>query len=304
MQKIRSKTSKAVALVAVFAAISVITDSFGGLPSSGVWYSWNFLIEPLTGILLGPLLGFTSTLIGVIIGHQIFFRGAFEIIFMLGAPIGTAISALLFKGQWKPVLIFYTALFAAYFLTPVAWQLPLWGMWETYIAFAILVAAIPFMKKEIWEHEASVNVSFSKKWMVGLSGGISLALTSLAICSAFQTNPLSITIALIIAEVVSWGFFMLALFAYYGALPKSVRIPIVFAISAFVGLEADVLFRIFLLIPGQMYRLFFDVGALQVIWGEGAIIAPVKVALSTAITIAIGYPLVKALKRAGYQTHH
>lgn len=241
MHKSKIGTSQIVAIVAVFAALNVITDSFASLPEfpSGVWYSWNFLIVPLTGIVLGPLLGFAATFIGVMIGHYIHFIDAYEFLFTIGAPIGASVSALLYKGKWKPVLVYYTALFTAYFATPVAWQLPIWGMWDTYIAFAILIATIFLIKKGLWKHESK-------------------------------------------------------------------RLPLILAVVAFVGLEADVLFRIFVFIPGQTYRLFygFDVETLQVIWGGAAVITPIKVALSTIATVIIGHPLIRALRKTDSLIHH
>jgi hypothetical protein len=117
-------------LIAVFASLNVVCDSFIGppLPFSGVWYSWIFISEPITGILLGPLAGFFSNFIGVMIGHFIYFRGAEEFLFTLGAPIGAMISGLLYKGKCKMALTYYLALLGAYFATPIAWQLPFWGM--------------------------------------------------------------------------------------------------------------------------------------------------------------------------------
>jgi len=239
MQKRNLGASQIVAIVAVFAALNVITDSFGGLPSSGVWYSWNFLIAPLTGIVLGPFSGFAATFLGVMIGHYIYFIDAYEFLFTIGAPIGAAVSALLYKGKWKPVTAYYVALFTAYFATPVAWQLPIWGMWDTYIAFATLIITIFLIQRGLWKREAR-------------------------------------------------------------------RLPIILAVAAFVGLEADVLFRIFVFIPCQTYRIFYgwDVETLQVIWGSGAVIAPIKVALSTLTTFVVGRPLIKALRKAGFWRNH
>lgn len=143
-----------VALVAVFAALNVVCDSFAGIPqfTEGVWYSWGFIIEPLNGIILGPFAGFLSTLIGVMIGHFIYFRGTPEFLFTIGAPIGAMISGLLFRGKWKVAFIYYTALFVAYFMTPVPWQLPIWGMWDTYCAYAALLI-FPFLKAsgKVWK---------------------------------------------------------------------------------------------------------------------------------------------------------
>ena len=79
---------------------------------------------------------------------------------------------------------------------------------------------------------------------------------------------------------------------------ESRRLPLILATSAFVGLEADVLFRIFLFIPAQTYHFFygFDAETLQWIWVSGAVITPIKVALSTAAAVLVGYPLTKALR--------
>lgn len=229
------RRSQFLALVAVFASVNVVSDSFMSLPEfpSGVWYSWNFLVEAITGIVLGPLAGFTATFIGVMIGHYVYFIDVYEFLFTVGAPIGAMFSALLFRGKWKPALVYYTALFAAYFATPIALQLPIWGMWDTYLAYAILIAAIFMISKGLWEH-------------------------------------------------------------------TSKRLPFIIAISAFIGLEADVLFRIFVFVPCQTYQLFYGFGveALQLIWAVGAVGTPIKAALSTLFTVVIGYPLVKALKKA------
>ena len=64
-----------------------------------------------------------------------------------------------------------------------------------------------------------------------------------------------------------------------------------FTVSAFLGLEADVLFRIFVFIPCQTYHFFYGLPpeALVAIWTAPApIITPFKVLLSTFIVTLIG----------------
>ena len=229
------RKSQFLALVAIFASINVISDSFMSLPEfpSGVWYSWNFLIAALTGIVLGPFAGFAATFVGVMIGHYIYFIDSYEFLFTIGAPIGAMFSGFLFRRVWKPALVYYAALFAAFFATPIIWQLPFWGMWDTYLAFAILLATIVMITKGLWDYA-----------------------------------------------------------------PK--RLPFVLAFSAFIGLEADVLFRIFIFVPCQTYHIFYGFGveALQLIWTVGAIGTPIKVAIATLFTVVAGYPLIKVLKKA------
>ncbi len=230
-------TSQLVALTAIFASLNVVSDSLMSLPEppSGVWYSWNFLIVPLTGIVLGPLLGFFSVLVGVFVGHCVYFIDMYEFLYTVGAPIGAAVSALLFRGKWKLALSYYTILFLAYFITPIAWQLPIWGMWDTYIAFAVLIGLVFLFKKGV------------------------------------------------------------------GGLQDRTR-PILLAAAAFIGLEADVLFRIFVFVPCQTFRLFygFSVESLKLIWVSGAVFTPMKVALSVAATVAVGLPLMRVLRKSGF----
>jgi len=233
----KMRKSQFLALVAVFASLNVVFDSLMGLPefSSGVWYSWIFIVEPINGIVLGPYAGFLSSFIGVMIGHSIYFRDVYEFLFTLGAPIGAMVAGFLFRGKWKMVLTYYTALLGIYFITPIAWQLPIWGMWDVYLAyFILLVVAVMMARKGSWNPE-----------------------------------------------------------------PKGLLYVI--ALSALIGLEADILFRIFVFIPGQTYRIFYDLGAetLIPIWIEAAAITPIKVAISILVTTIIVPPLVKVIKKTG-----
>lgn len=216
------KRSRTIALISVFAALNAVCDSIVGLPQDIVWYGWIFVIEPLNGIILGPLPGFLSTLIGVIVGHSVYFRGEFEYLFTIGAPLGAMISGLVYQKRWKLVFAYFAVLLTAYFLTPVAWSLPVWGMWNTFLAFAVLCVASILPKK----------------------------LDSIRRRQELYVLP----------------------------------------ISAFIGLEADILFRIFVLVPCQTYQLFYGFTAetLQAIWGAAAFITPIQAVISMAVTTLIG----------------
>jgi hypothetical protein len=220
--------SKRIALIAIFAAFTAILDSIPGIPQfgSGVWYSWVFLIEPIVGFTLGPFNGFLSVLIGVTIGHYIYFRGPYEFIFALGAPIGAMISGMLFLGNKKFPFIFFTFLLFAYFLAPISFNLPLWGIWDVLFAFGLLL--IIFLVK---------------------------------------------------IEIIRPVF------------------------SAFIGLESDVLFRIFLFVPLQTYNLFygFNLEAMNLIWKAGAFITPIQIGLSLFFTILAFPLLMKATRRFNQQ---
>lgn len=237
MSKTQASRARGTALIALFAVMSVALDSMvtPGF-SSGIWFGWVFVMSPITGMVLGPRDGFIATLISVMVGHSLVFRGSvFEFIFTLGAPLGSAVSGMVFRGERGKVLVYFAALLVAYFLTPVAWSLYLWGMWDVYLAVLILLALI-FLEGR------------------GRS--------------------------------------------------DLVRDPrIIAALSALIGLEADILFRIFILIPCRGYSVFYGLTSemLALIWSVPApLITPLKVAASAAIATLLMPSILRVLKKNEY----
>lgn len=230
MSKAASR-ARGTALIALFAVMSVALDSIvtPGF-SSGIWFGWVFVMSPITGMVLGPRDGFIATLISVIVGHSLVFRGSvFEFIFTLGAPLGSAVSGMVFRGERGKVLAYFAALLAAYFLTPIAWSLPLWGMWDVYLAILVLLALV-FLE---------------------------------------------------------------------GRDRSDLDLRIIAALSALIGLEADVLFRIFILIPCRGYSVFygFTSEVLEMIWSVPApLITPVKVAISASIATLLIPSILRVLR--------
>ena len=223
--------SRRFALISVCAALGVVCDSLitPGF-SAGVWYGWIFMLAPMFGMILGPWDGFVATLISVMAGHSIAFRDVYEYVFTLGAPVCSMVSGLVYRGGLKRVFAYYTAMLLAYFLTPVSWRLPPWGMWDCYVAYAVLAVAT-------------------------LLGGFE---------------------------------------------PGSKRL---YALSAFLGLEADVLFRIFLFVPCQTYRIFYGLTpkALALMWAAPApVITPLKVGLATLFSYMVCPHVIGVLRRSGY----
>ena len=213
-----AKASSTAARIALFSAVNVVFDSVPGIPQfqTGVWMSWVFITESLTGVFLGPRRGALAVMIGVLLGNFFNPRGPAEFLFMMGAPVGAMVSGYVYRQRFGRAAVYQTALLAAYFLTPAAWGLPIWGMWDTYLAYVLLM------------------------WRTVL-------VSTRARAKRFQDRPV------------------------YRLL-----------FSAFVGLESDILFRIFLLIPCQTYSFIygFDVATLRYIWLGGALVTPLQVALS------------------------
>jgi len=225
--------SRFVAFISIFSALGVVLDSIPMIPGfySGVWDSWLFLMTPLYGILLGPSIGAISIAMSSLLGHLIYFRGPFEFVFMFGAPLGAAVSGLIFQKKWPLVCTIYSLLLLCYFATPVSWLLPLWGIWDVLFGFVFLLIF-------------SV-ISGSK-----------------------------------ILQIARNNEFILAL---------------LFAVI--IGLETDILFRIFVLVPGQTYWFFYGltVEGLQAIWMGAGFVTPVKVIIAALIAVVVGSTLLRVL---------
>ena len=174
---------------------------------------------PLNGIILGPFYGFIATLLGGFVGHFLFFRGIEEFLFGVGAAVGSAICGFTWNRRFLPILAFYTLGLASYFVTPISFSLPIWGMWDVYCAYGVI----------------------------------------------------------------------LLLGVFYNRLPTiwvgdQVRVWV--ALCSFIGLEADVLFRIFLFIPVGTYRSIygFPVEILSEIWALSAVSTPIQVGMSVVFS--------------------
>jgi hypothetical protein len=225
-----------VAFVAVFAALTAVLDiipAFGF--TSGVWDSWTFLLSPIVGILLGPYLGAVSVGLGSLIGHTIYYRNPIEFLFMLGLSMGAAVAGFVYQRRWKPVFGIYTAMLLGYFVYPVTWGLPLWGIWDILVGYGVLLIYSVGTTRGVWS-----NTSEHYKLLM------------LVFCSV-------------------------------------------------IALETDILFRVFVLVPGQTYWFFYGWTAtdLYFIWLGAGFITPIKVLLATIIVVTLGRQLLRTLEQQG-----
>ena len=229
--------ARRISLIVMFASMSTVLDiiTTPGF-SSGVWYGWVFLLSPVNGIILGPFEGFITTLISVLIGHTLVFReSVYEYIFTFGSPIASLASGFLFRGKRRGIMFYFIFLLGAYFLSPISRKLPIWGMWDVYLAFIVLVSWILF--------DSRLKMGYLR------------------------------------------------------------RQEVVLALSAFIGLEADVLFRVFLLVPCKGYSLFYGLTpeVLAAIWAVPApLITPIKVVIAIFLTVILVPRIFEVLKRFNF----
>ena len=232
---IGSNPSRTVAFVAIFAAMTAVLDiipAFGF--TSGVWYSWAFLLSPIVGIILGPSLGAYSVGIGSLIGHSIYYREPIELLFMLGLSMGAAVAGFVYQRRWKPVFGIYTAMLLGYFIYPVSWGLPLWGIWDILVGYGIVLIYSVATTRGTWS----------------------------------DTSERYKLLLLIFCTVIA--------------------------------LESDILFRVFVLVPGQVHWIIgMTPEILYGYWLVAGIITPIKVVLATFVVVTLGLQLLRILERHG-----
>ncbi len=228
-------SSRTVALVAIFAALTAVLDvlpAFGF--TSGVWDSWAFLLSPIVGILLGPYLGAYSVGIGSLIGHSIYYREPTELLFMIGLSMGAAVAGFVYQRRWKPVLGIYSAMLLGYFIYPVTWALPLWGIWDVLVGYGIVLLYSVATIRNTWANPSE------------------------------RHNLLLLIFCTVIA------------------------------------LETDILFRVFVLVPGQVHWLFgWTPDILYDIWLVAGFITPIKVILAVIVMVTLGRQLLRVLEQQG-----
>ena len=171
---ISSTKSRFTSFVAVFTALAVVLDVIPIIPGfySGIWDSWLFLLSPLFGILLGPLVGGASIALGSLLGHLIYFRDPFEMVFMLGAPLCAVMAGLVYQQKWRIVMGAYSTMLFAYFIYPISWTLPLWGVWDVILGFGFVVLFSLMANRQLLTERTSVSIALAS--VIGLESDILL----------------------------------------------------------------------------------------------------------------------------------
>jgi hypothetical protein len=135
------KRTKEIALISVLAALHMILS----VPPGPVGFRrLSIVLEPLEGMIGGPILGFVAATIGWIGGRVLRPEGFFiENFFAFAEGMGALAAGLLAVKKWRTTAIIYGALLVSFLASPFAIQVPLWTLWDTYLGFiAIFPAAI------------------------------------------------------------------------------------------------------------------------------------------------------------------
>ena len=126
-------SSKTITLIWVFASLHAILYF---MPSP-LWRNWAIYLEPIEGIILGPLAGPLSAFMGSFIARLIK-PDEYWMFGVIAEPIGVLFAGLLAEGKWKHSIAAYSMMLAAYFMHPFGRMLPLWTILDVLLALILI----------------------------------------------------------------------------------------------------------------------------------------------------------------------
>ncbi|MEM2122115.1 MAG: hypothetical protein QXE79_00595 [Candidatus Bathyarchaeia archaeon] len=219
-------------IISLTASLAALHALLSVMP--GVWRRWSIVLEPLEGFIAGPTGGvaaaFTGALVGRILKPDSFLVENF---FGFAEGVGALGAGFLAKGRWRPVASIYIVLLGAFLAHPVARIVPLWTLWDIYLAFTLLTVIGLFFKGILNRRD-----------------------------------------------------------------PKG--LPFRVGVTAFIAVELDVLFRIFMLIPLGVYRLYpIPLELMPEIFIAGAFTTPLEAGYTVAVCSVIGPAVLMTLDRSG-----
>lgn len=139
------KRTRAIAFVSVLAALHIILS----IPPGPVGFRRpSIVLEPLEGMIGGPVLGFVAATVGWIGGRVVRPEGfPIENFFGFAEGMGALGAGFLAKKRWWVVTIVYGAMLVAFVISPFARQIPLWTLWDTYLGFVAIFPAARIIEK-------------------------------------------------------------------------------------------------------------------------------------------------------------
>ena len=155
-EKISFKTllsSKAITLIGVFASLHAILYF---IPSP-LWRNWAIYLEPIEGIILGPLAGPLAAFMGSFIARLVK-PDEFWMFGVVAEPIGVLFAGLIARGIWKHSIVAYGMMLAAYFMHPFGRMLPLWTILDVLLAFILIYPASKISVRFLSRKEGSLLI--------------------------------------------------------------------------------------------------------------------------------------------------
>ena len=150
----RTRRSIGLSVVAVLAALHIVLSYFPPLVG---FRRMSIFLEPMEGIIGGPYLGFLAATVGWIGGRfvrpDVFWV---ENLFGIGEAVGALGAGFLVARKWYLTAGIYGVLLLAFLAHPLARQIPLWTLWDTYLGFmAVFIAA--FLVRRMRDGKSSAS---------------------------------------------------------------------------------------------------------------------------------------------------
>ena len=114
-------TTKTIAIISIFTALYAVLRIIPTMPmigSSGNWFSISDVIAPIYGIILGPLAGGLSTILGTFVAMAMGRPVIFIFLDFLPATVAAVSVGLLIKNKWIYAVGLNVALLAAFLIHP------------------------------------------------------------------------------------------------------------------------------------------------------------------------------------------
>jgi len=139
------KRARAIAFISALASLHIVLS----IPPGPVGFRRpSIVLEPLEGMIGGPLLGFLAATIGWVGGRAVRPEGFFiENFFGFAEGAGALGAGFLATKRWWVAAIIYGGMLVAFLVSSFARQIPLWTLWDTYLGFVAIFPAARVAKK-------------------------------------------------------------------------------------------------------------------------------------------------------------
>ena len=229
MMSPRARKSVCLTVVAVLAALHIVLSYS---PPFVGFRRMSIALEPLEGIIAGPYLGFLAATIGWI-GGRFVRPDSFwiENLFGIAEAVGALGAGFLISRRWYLTAGIYTFLLLAFFAHPLARQIPLWTLWDTYLGFIAVFAAAIFVRS-IRDDKSSASRLAPAIALVAFASvelDVMVRVFMLTVVGLYQVYPIPVTL---LAGVFIAGAFQTPLEAAFCVLASTlVGVPVLIALE-------------------------------------------------------------------------
>jgi len=226
---LKKRGSLYVTVVATLAALHVVLSY---APPLVGFRRMSIIMEPLEGIIGGPYLGFLAAAIGWI-GGRFIRPDSFwiENIFGIAEAVGALGAGFLISRKWYLTAGIYASLLLAFLIHPLARQIPLWTLWDTYLGFVAVFAAALFVHRlrDHWSSAPRLVPTIALVALVSVELDVMVRVFMLIVGGLYQVYPIPVEL---LAGIFVAGAFQTPVEAAYCILASTIV-----GIPALVALE-------------------------------------------------------------------